>query len=277
LNNYYLLALGLGIIQGLTEFLPVSSSGHLVLFQKLFGFSQNELFFDICLHAGTLVAVVAVFYRSLGRMVKAVAGLPAAVSNGGDIRAALANNEDLRLVWLIFWGSLPTAVIGLLFSKVAETLFSSVLLVGLMLMVTGALLWTTRRRGSGGRQVVRVGIRDALIIGLVQGIAIVPGISRSGSTIAVALLLGIDRRVAGRFSFLLSLPAICGATLLGFRQAAISTSMPAGPVVAGTFAAAAAGYLALVFLLKVVDAGRLYRFAPYCWAVGLAAILMTRI
>ncbi len=270
--THFILPVVLGIIQGLTEFLPVSSSGHLVLFQKLFGLANNELFFDICLHAGTLVAVVAVFYRPIGRMVKAVAGLPAVVSSGGDFKAALANNQDLRLVWLIFWGSLPTAVLGLLFASQAEVVFGNTALVGLMLIVTGTVLWLTRHGQSGGRQVLQVTVRQALLIGLVQGLAIVPGISRSGSTIAAALLLGIDRRVAGRFSFLLSLPAIFGATLLGLQDATIATSMPAGAIAAGTLAAAAVGYLALVFLLKVVDTGRLYRFAPYCWTVGLVAL-----
>lgn len=269
----YLMAAFLGLFQGLTEFLPVSSSGHLVLLQKLLGLGSNELFFDICLHAGTLAAVVAVFYRHLGRMVKAVAGLPAMAAGGGSLKAALANNRDLRLAWLVFWGSLPTAALGLVFSRAAENLFGNILLVGMMLVVTGALLWLTRNRSAKGRTVLQVTVKDALVIGLVQGIAIVPGISRSGSTIAAALLMGIDRRVAGRFSFLLSLPAIIGATLLGLKEASITTSLPAGAVLGGSLTAALVGYLALVVLLKVVDAGRLYRFAPYCWLVGAAAVL----
>ncbi len=267
----YLLAAFLGAVQGLTEFLPVSSSGHLVLFQNLFGLNQNELFFDICLHAGTLVAVVVVFARPIGRIFKALGRLPETAGTSG-IGFALNNNEDLRLAWLIFWASLPTAIMGLFFSKTAETLFSSSLLVGLMLIVTGGVLWLTRKRRSGGKQILQVTVSDALLVGLVQGLAIVPGISRSGSTIAAALLLGMDRRVAGRFSFLICLPAIVGATLLGVKDASIATGMPAGAVVAGSLTAAVAGYLALVFLLRVVDSGRLYRFAPYCWLVGIAAV-----
>ncbi len=266
-------AVVLGIVQGLTEFLPVSSSGHLVLFQHLFGLVEPELLFDICVHVGTLAAVLIVFYRDILEMLKTLVRLPELVRQSGGIRALFTQNPDVRLMAMIVIGCIPTAVLGVIFAKMAEALFGTIWLVGIALLITGTFLWFTRQRKTVGRPIKEMTLKDALIIGLVQGMAIIPGISRSGATISAALYLGVDRELAGRFSFLLAIPAIIGALVLGLDSEAFHTSLPAGTILLGSLAAAVVGYLALVVLLKMVRKGQLYRFAPYCWVVGAVAVM----
>ena len=269
----WLQALILGIVQGLTEFLPVSSSGHLVLFQNLFGLKEPELLFDVCVHVGTLIAVVAVFQREIRNILVSLLRIASLKRASGSWRALYDQNEEIRIVALIIAGSIPTALLGLLFKDVVDTVFGSVGIVGWMLLVTGTVLWLTRKTAASGRSLNKTAIRDALIIGLVQGLAIVPGISRSGSTIAVALFLGIDREIAGRFSFLLSIPAILGALVLSFDSSLSHTSMQTEVILLGVFVAAIVGYGALKVLLRLVKKGRIYRFAPYCWLIGVLALI----
>ena len=265
-------AIILGTIQGLTEFLPVSSSGHLVLFQNLFGMHEPELLFDICLHVGTLAAVLIVFYREIFEILTALIQIPVRLKAAGGIGNLCANDESIRMALLIVVGSIPTAVIGLLFKEITEQLFGSLTIVGCMLLVTGTVLWLTRRIRSTGRPIERTSLKDALLIGIVQGLAILPGISRSGSTISVALFLGVDRKVAGRYSFLLSIPAIVGALILSLDTPELHTTIPIGTILAGSVISAVVGWLALVVLLRVVDRGQLHRFAPYCWLVGVVTL-----
>jgi undecaprenyl-diphosphatase len=194
-------------------------------------------------------------------------------SAGGLVRLCEAD-PSIRLALLIGVGSIPTAAIGLLFKEITDQLFGSIAVVGCMLLITGTLLWLTRRIRGQGRPVARTTVKDALIIGVVQGLAILPGISRSGSTISTALFLGVDRKVAGRYSFLLSIPAIVGALVLGLDTPELHTTIPLGTIVAGSLVSAAVGWLALVVLLRVVDRGQLHRFAPYCWVVGIATLVL---
>ncbi|MFH1156376.1 MAG: undecaprenyl-diphosphate phosphatase [Pseudomonadota bacterium] len=259
----------LGVLQGLTEFLPVSSSGHLVLGQHLFGIMEPALSFDISLHVGTLAAVFLVFFREILAMIRALARFAGAGSGAG---AMLREDMDLKLVLLILVGSVPTAVLGLVIKKYAMGAFASVGLVGVMLLLTGTFLWFTRRLPGGGVGVPGLSYSKAVWIGVVQGVAVLPGISRSGSTISAALLLGVDRETAGRFSFLLSLPAILGAEALSLRES-MGTGLDLDPATLyGTLAAFVVGYFALIVLLRIVRQGRLYLFAPYCWTVGLIAL-----
>ena len=267
-------AIVLGAIQGLTEFLPVSSSGHLVLFQNLFGLKEPELLFDICLHIGTLLAVVIVFYREILDILKALLQLPVRVKMAGGFGRLCTIDASIRMALLIIVGSIPTAVIGLFFKEITDQLFGSLVVVGCMLLITGILLWLTRNIRGGGRTVSQTTLKDALVIGIVQGLAILPGISRSGSTISTALFLGVDRKVAGRYSFLLSIPAIIGALVLGLDTPELHTSIPMGTIIAGSVISALVGWMALVVLLRVVDRGQLHRFAPYCWIVGLITLLI---
>jgi len=263
----------LGIIQGLTEFLPVSSSGHLVLLQNLFGISEPELLFDISLHIGTLIAIFIVFYREILNILQTLLRLPALIKSSGNLKSLFADNEEIRIFALILVGSIPTAILGLLFHKIADQIFGSIWIVGLMLLVTGTLLWFTRQMRTEGRPLIKVSIRDALMIGLMQGMAIMPGISRSGSTISIALFLGINREIAGRYSFLLSIPAILGAMILGLDSTIIQTDIPVRIISLGTVTAAIVGYIALKILLRLVKQGRLYYFAPYCWLLGAATVI----
>ncbi len=261
-------AVALGILQGITEFLPVSSSGHLVIGQHLLGWQEPNLFFDVSLHVGTFLAVALVFRRDIVFLVQ-----------GGLkwLRHPLADHsyprdEARRLFTLVLWGTIPTVILGFAFKDLFERLFTSVTAVGFSLLVTGTLLWLTRRKvSSWGKGPFDIRFRHAALIGLVQGLAITPGISRSGSTIAVALLLGFQREWAGRFSFLLFVPAVLGAMLLeSLHLKAIPN--PVGPVLWGTVAAAITGYVALRFLLATVRRGRFHLFAPYCWALGAVCL-----
>jgi undecaprenyl-diphosphatase len=268
-------AVVLGVVQGLTEFLPVSSSGHLVLFQHLFGLVEPELLFDVCVHVGTLAAVLVVFHRDILNLLSTLVRLPGLVRTEGGVSALFVNHREFRLMAMIVLGSVPTAILGILFAKIAEQLFGTVWLVGAALMVTGTFLWFTRNQKTAGRTIRQMKPKDALVIGVVQGLAIVPGISRSGATISAALYLGVDRELAGKYSFLLAIPAILGALVLGLDSEVFHTTLPAGTILSGSLAAAVVGYLALVLLLKMVKKGQLHRFAPYCWVVGAGAIIVS--
>ena len=270
-------AIILGIIQGLTEFLPVSSSGHLVLFQQLFGLKEAELFFDVCVHLGTLLAVMVVFRQEIKNIILALMRLISSTGSKKTILQKIESDPDLKMALLIVIGSIPTAVLGFLFRGIADRLFASAFIVGLMLMVTGLILWLTRWAATRVEQpgADRLTPKNALIIGVVQGLAIIPGISRSGSTISIALLLGIRREMAARYSFLLSIPAIIGAGLLSFKEGLSQTDQAIQISLLGAVAAALVGYGALKSLLHVVKKGRLHLFAPYCWMAGILAIVFS--
>jgi undecaprenyl-diphosphatase len=185
-------------------------------------------------------------------------------------------NEDsnLRLALLIIIGSIPTAIIGLLFRKIADQLFSSVLVSGSMLLLTGIILFFTRFVKSSTKDVSLFSVKDSLIIGISQGLAIMPGLSRSGTTIATGLFLGLNHETAARYSFLLSIPAILGASLLSFIDLAGNTHVPLAVHLAGAFASCITGYFALNFLFYIVRRGRLHYFAPYCIAIGIFSLII---
>lgn len=268
-------AILLGIVQGLTEFLPVSSSGHLVLLQQLLGLKEAELFFDVCVHLGTLVAVIIVFRQEIKEIVLALLRLVAMTGQKEEMRAAIESDPQLKMALLIVIGSIPTAVLGLLFNSIADRLFSSVMIVGVMLIVTGLLLWATRGKTKDGPAagIDRLTPKNAFTIGIVQGLAIIPGISRSGATISTGLLLGIDREIAARYSFLLSIPAIVGAGMLSPKEGLFAAGSTIQIPLVGAITAAIVGYAALKVLLQVVKKGGLHLFAPYCGLVGLVAII----
>lgn len=266
----------LGVVQGLTEFLPVSSSGHLVLGQHLFGIQEADLLFDVSVHLATLGAVCLFFRREIAGLLRACPRLLRVLFRPAALKDLAASDPEARMVLFILAGSVPTGLIGLPLSKFSDTLFSSVPLAGVCLLITAGLLWTTRRAGHGdGDAGPEAPVHDltlfrALVIGTVQGIAILPGISRSGSTIVAGLFLGLSREMAARFSFLLCIPAILGAQILGMRHVSLS-AIPA-PVFLGMASAAVTGYAALTLLVYIVNRGRLFVFAPYCAAVGLLAV-----
>jgi undecaprenyl-diphosphatase len=259
-------AVVLGILQGLGEFLPISSSGHLIVAPWLFGWPDSGLSFDVALHLGTLVAVAAAFWRDWLRLLQAFfRALPA---------GRVLRDPDSRLLVYLALASVPGAIAGLLLEKWAETVFRSPALVGTMMALLGVVLWFADRRANRTAGEV-VSLRDALLIGCAQALAIVPGTSRSGATISAALFLGHRREAAARFSFLLALPITAGAALVKvphlFREGGDHL-----PVLAGMVAAALSGFLAIRVLLSYVRTRSytpfvLYRFAfaLLVWAVVL--------
>ncbi len=259
-------ALSLGLVQGLTEFLPVSSSGHLVIAQGLWGFSEPQIMFDIILHLGTLAAVVLFVRRELVELIKVFfskSWLHPIVS--------WREKPQFRLLMMILIACVPTALIGFAIRGWFAGLFGSTRAVGVALMATGLILFATRSRTCQNTCIQEPNPARAALMGLAQGLAIIPGISRSGTTIAAGLFLGLERNMAARFSFLLFIPAVFGALLLEMGQASATTLNP-GPALTGFFAAALSGYLALVLLLKLLAHGKFYIFAPYCWLLGLISI-----
>ena len=256
----------LGLLQGLTEFLPVSSSGHLALAQSLIpGFSQPGVLFDVTLHIGTLVAVCIYFWQDLRGM-----ALSLFSSGRGDAAASR------RMLWLLIAGSVPTAAIGLLFRKQFEAMFSDIYGVGVWFIVTGALLFLTDRVSTRGRELSAMGLLDALVIGIAQGLAIIPSLSRSGATIAAGVFLGLERGLLVRYSFLLSIPAVAGAFVLELvthRHEALQGFDPLA-YGAGTLAALVVGYWSIGVLLNMTRSRRLSVFAYYCWAVGGLALFL---
>ncbi len=260
----------LGILQGLTEFLPVSSSGHLVLGQLFFGITESVLSFDISVHMGTLAAVLVVYRQDIFQM---AASLMRFVSGPGErsLKAFMADRNRKLATWIIL-GSIPTAVVGLVMKQYEHALFTNGALVGAMLMVTGLVLWLSRRFYGNVPDQVDFDLKRALTLGLAQGLAVLPGISRSGSTISVGLFLGLDRDTAARFSFLLSIPAIAGAQVLSLKDS-FSSGLAIDPVtICGTIVSFITGLVALKLLLKLVQTGKFHLFAPYCWAVGAVVL-----
>ena len=259
----------LGLVQGLTEFLPVSSSGHLVLAQHMLGWKEPEIFFDVCLHVGTFLAVLVVFRRDVSDFVKG--GFQFAFSGNPFRKRDLDFREKAFLLVVI--GTVPTVIIGLFARHQMESLFASIPAVSFNLLITGTFLWLTRYADSlKDRKILQTRWRDALWVGLAQGLAIAPGISRSGSTISGALFLGLNRDWAGRFSFLLFIPAVMGALLLELLHLEVN-EVEILPILLGTVTAGIAGYIALQFLLRLLRRGSFYVFAPYCWTVGLIGLI----
>ena len=264
----------LGIIQGLTEFLPISSSGHLVLFQNMLGFKEPELLLDCSLHLGTLLAVCIYFNSDLKQMLIETWKFTIDLRYG---RKKLRHIDKTPYASLTLWvlvGTIPTALIGLIFKSPLEDLFASVTAVGIMLVFTGIILAVTRLIPEDYNMSKKVGLLRALAVGGAQGLAIIPGISRSGATIVCGMLFGLRRDLAARFSFLLSIPAIIGALVLqlgsgGFNETGIL------PLICGLITSAIVGLIALKILMGIVTKGNLFYFAPYCWALGLLVLFIS--
>jgi len=266
-------AIFMGIIQGLTEFLPVSSSGHLVILQQLLGLEEVGLGFNLILHIGTLVAVSIYYRKDLFLLFKEFFSLLKDVLTKGksDIRA----NEHRLLLVMLFIAILPTAAIGFLFNDLFESLFKTSYIVGYTLIITGIILWISNYLPVGSKHAKDMTLKDALFVGLVQGAAITPGISRSGSTIFAGLATGFTRDLATRFSFLLSIPAILAAVVLEGPEIIKEVSAIGNvlPVVSGFIASAVSGYLAIDLLISILKRQKLQYFSYYCWIVGGLTII----
>ena len=267
----YFESLILGIVQGLTEFLPISSSGHLVIMQRLFGIVTDNIAFEVAVHVGTLFSVVAVYYADLGRMISSFCG--------GIFRLRKARpyltDPDFRLSIFVILATIPAVIVGLGLEDFFERNFHNVTMVGITLLITGLILLSTRLVKLENRSLT---LGKSLLVGCAQAVAILPGISRSGSTISGGLWCGLDRVEAIRFSFLLSVPAILGALILHLPDLAgmaLNANM-AGVLVIGFLTSFIVGYIAIRFLLRVVQSGKFSWFGVYCLILGLVVILFLR-
>jgi len=260
----------LGFVQGVTEFLPISSSAHLVLVPWWLHWDSPGLSFDTILHLGTILAVVVYFRRDLWQIIAAWTCA---------LLGRQASTPMARLGWWLIVGTVPAVVLGLALEDFFQSLFGSPLSVGALLLITGAILAVSEHFGSRLRNLDDLGWLDALVIGLAQACAIAPGISRSGATIGAGLARGLGRADAARFSFLLSVPIILGAGLQQLFHTVTGPILPGQSLLlaVGFVMAAISGYLAIHFLLQYVQRRKLYPFAIYCWVVGglslLAALL----
>lgn len=253
-------SLTLGILQGLTEFLPVSSSAHLILFPRFFGWTDPGLAFDVALHLGTLAGVLVYFRNDLLALTRSLFLIK-------DARLA----PERGLIARLMLATIPGAIAGLLFEHKIESTFRSPALIGCTLILMGALLWLVDRYRAGQKNLMDISLPMAFLIGLAQSFALIPGVSRSGITITTALALGLQRTAAARFSFLMSIPIIAGAGILKSKE--IWRSPDHFALLAGFLGAAIAGLLAIWLLMRFVERTRYTPFVVYRWALGLFVLL----
>jgi len=251
----------LGAIQGLTEFLPVSSSGHLVIFQELLGINQPGILFEIVVHVGTLVAVIIYFWKDIFNLVNSL------FKWGEKSNSKTSFYHNLLLY--IFISTLVTGIIGFSFKEQIEPIFENLSLVGLMLLLTGTILFISDKIKNANKE--KVGLFNSIVVGIAQSFAILPGISRAGATITTGVFTGLKRELATKFSFLLSIPAIFGASLLKIKELtglAKSTELLFPFLLAG-ITAAVVGYFSITLLVKMIKRAKLIYFAAYCWLIGI--------
>ena len=270
----YFEAVILGLVQGLAEFLPISSSGHLALLQQWFDIDENKvLLFAVLLHVGTLISVFIVYWKDIWELIVELCLTIKDLLTGKGLR--LEERPMRKLGVMIIVATIPTAIIGILFNDLFDKLYTSVLPIGIGLIITGFLLVLAERTGNSNRGIDKMNFRNALFIGTVQGIAICPGISRSGSTLFGSLICNLDRKFAVKFVFLISIPSILGSAIMetpeaikaGFDMAQL------GPVLVGMAVAAVSGLIAIKTMIKIVSDKKLSYFSYYVWALGAAVVI----
>ena len=264
-------AIIIGLVQGLTEFLPVSSSAHLIFTQQALGLTNVPLAFDVLLHVGTLVAVLIYFYNDIIQM---IAGFIYSLTDlkEGRFISEIKKDPYKKLAWLTIIATIPVGVVGILFNDLVEEMFKGLTIPALLLLVTGCLLYISQRMNSGRIDVRNITVKEALLMGCGQAIAVLPGLSRSGTTIAAGLFAGLDKEFAAKFSFILSIPAILGAAVFQLKDLS-GGSIELGACLAGFIVAVISGYFAISFLLKLVRERSLDIFAYYCWIVGIIVLV----
>ena len=262
----------IGIVQGLTEFLPVSSSAHLVFIQNILGV-ESSLAFDTFLHLGTLIAVLWFFRYDIYKMLKSW-WLSIGDILQGRFTEGFKEDPYKRLAWYVILATIPVGIVGVLFEDSVDALFSGALYVpAFFLFVTGTILYLSQRMTSGNINYDNITKKEALFMGLGQACAILPGLSRSGTTIAAGLTIGLDKEFAAKFSFILSIPAIFGAFILQLKD--IGSAMDANflPVFLGFIAAIISGYMAIKWMLDLIQNKSLDIFSYYCWVVGIIVFM----
>lgn len=280
-------AIILGVLQGIAEFLPISSSGHLAVAQRLFGLSDVPLLFDVMLHLATLAAVILYFRRKIARLFIILFRWVAGKENEGAQNSPrtvpeadlLTGTDELgrKTILAVIFATLVTGAIGIVTSKLIPGLPLKVTCLG-FLVTAGLLIFSAKfekRKAAQGSEEKGISILQALFIGFMQGVGTLPGISRSGSTIAGAQLTGVNRAAAGEFSFIVSIPAILGAFVLEAKDLGeVGSQIGALPVFCGCLAAFAWGYLSLSFLMKLIRKGKLEWFACYLLPLGIAGLIL---
>jgi len=262
-------AIILGLVQGLAEFLPISSSGHLALLQHFFGIEEGDaLTFAIMLHVGTLISVFVVYWRDLVGLIAELGMVFKDIFTGKGPR--IDANPTRKLGFLIIVATIPTGIIGILLRDVFEMMYGSLVFLGIGFLITGTILFIADRVGSNQDGIKEMKFRSAAFVGICQGFAIWPGISRSGATIFSSLACGLTRESAVKFVFLISIPAILGATLLDVREGIDAMSMS---VVVGMAVSAVSGIFAIKTMIKVISNKKLFGFSLYTWALGILVIL----
>ena len=271
----YWMSILMGILQGVAEFLPISSSGHLALFQTFFGMEnmeENYMFFTVLLHFGTLISVCMVYWRDIVDMIREFFLGIAALAGRKD--TGVAPPPARRMVMLIIIATVPLFVMVFLQDAVNQ-LFSNSIMVSCALLATGFILFFSDRMARGHKTAKNATVADALIVGCGQALAVIPGLSRSGTTISVGMMRGFDRAFAVRFSFLMSLPAVLGANVLEIKDA-LASNFPIEELpmyLVGVAVSAVVGYFAIRLVKSLSDKGKFGKFAYYCWAVGLGSLV----
>lgn len=271
-------AVFLGIVQGVAEFLPISSSGHLAIFQNIFhmnGIGEVDLFFDVLLHFGTLFSVFLVYWNDIREIVLEFFRM---------LRFKKVDTEQVRhidsrrMIWFIIVGTLPLLV-AFVFKDAVEKLYSNMFFIAFALVVTGTILFLSDRFGKGKKQIRNATLLDALLVGCGQMIAVVPGLSRSGTTISAGLARGFERTFAVKFSFLLSIPAILGASLLSLLDvASVGIELANIPYyLSGMITAAVCGYFSIRLLHKIAQSNHFGAFSYYCWGAGIVTLFLAMI
>lgn len=264
----------LGLVQGLAEFLPISSSGHLALLQSWFKIDESKvLLFTVLLHVGTLISVFIVYWKDIWELIVELVLTIRDLCTGKGLR--MEERPVRKLGVMIIVATIPTAIIGFAFGDFFDSLYTSVLPIGIGLIITGFLLVFAEKINTGNRGIKQMNCRNAIFIGLVQGIAICPGISRSGSTLFGSLVCNLDRKFAVKYVFLISIPSILGSAILE-TPAAIEAGVTAsqlGPVIWGMAVAAISGLVAIKGMIKIVSDKKLSWFSYYVWALGLVVVI----
>ena len=268
----------LSIVQGITEFLPVSSSGHLVLAQTYLGLSKVPVLFDLILHLGTACATILVYYRIIGVMFRDLALF---LFHGREEGKEIMKRGNVKLAAFIALSTLCTAVLGLLFKDTITSFFHKPLTVSFFLFFTGIILLSTKYIRNRDKQIGELSLHAPVILGGAQAVAMLPGVSRSGITISTGLFLGMERSFAGSYSFLLSIPSILGASLVEVMQSGDMLYSIQGKQsvlmlsIVGFVISFATGYIALQFLLSFLRKGKLYTYAYYCFALAIVSAVVT--
>ncbi|MEG0829076.1 MAG: undecaprenyl-diphosphate phosphatase [Anaerovoracaceae bacterium] len=266
-------AIILGLAQGLAEFLPISSSGHLALLQYFFEVTaDNVLPFAVLLHLGTLISVFIVYWNDILDLVVELCACIKDIFTGKGPR--INANPTRRLGFMIIVATIPTAIIGLVFNDLFASLYLSLIAIGVGLLLTGTILWIAERMGKNNKCVGEMKFKHALLVGLMQGVAICPGVSRSGSTLFGGLISGLDRAFAVKFAFLISIPSILGSVIVEAPdafKAGMDISLMI-PVIVGVIVAAISGLFAIKAMIKIVSNKRLAGFSFYTWILGALVI-----